>query len=104
MITVADMDAVFPGTITEPAPGTIRIESTADNVAELLQQVLESAATAQETYNANPANANNQLDAFALPAPGVPVRRDDGTYVVTYTYTVAIDAPVNLGASTGSRV
>lgn len=104
MITIAQVDAVHAGTVTEPTPGTIRVESLADNIAEFIQQLLEAAATAQETYNADPANANSQLDAFALPAPGVPTRQEDGSYLVTYTYTVAIDAPVNLGAATGSRV
>lgn len=104
MITLADVDAVFPGSVTEPVAGTIRVEVEADNVAELVSSLLEAAAQAQETYNANPANVNNQLDAFPLPAPGVPTRQADGSYVVTYTYTVAIDAPVNLGAATGSRV
>lgn len=104
MLTIAQIDAVYPGTVTEPAPGTIRIEGPADNIAELLQGVLEAAATAQETYNADPANANSQLDAFSLPGVSTPTRQEDGSYLVTYSYTVAIDAPVNLGSATGSRV
>ena len=106
MFTPAELDAKLPAAavVDEPTPGTIRVAVPADNVAEFMQVLLEGAASAQETYNANPANAANQLDAFPLPAPGVPTRQDDGSYLVTYTYTVAIDAPVNLGASTASRV
>jgi hypothetical protein len=106
MFTISDLDAKLPAAAaaTEPTPGTIRVEAPADNVAEFIQQILEAAAAAQETYNAVPANANAQLDAFALPAPGVPTRQDDGSYLVTYTYTVAIDAPVDLGSATASRV
>lgn len=106
MFSISDLDAALPAAavIDEPTPGTIRIAVPADNVAEFIQVVLEGAATAQETYNATPANANAQLDAFALPAPGVPTRQEDGSYLVTYTYTVAIDAPVNLGAATASKV
>jgi hypothetical protein len=106
MFDLTALDAALPpaAVVDEPTPGTIRIAVAADNVAEFIQVVLEAAATAQETYNATPANANAQIDAFALPAPGVPTRQEDGSYVVTYTYTVAIDAPVNLGAATASRV
>ncbi|MEP0868876.1 hypothetical protein NDA01_03570 [Trichocoleus desertorum AS-A10] len=106
MFDIAALDAALPAAavVDAPAPGTIRIAAPADNVAEFIQVVLEAAATAQETYNAAPANANAQLDAFALPAPGVPTRQEDGSYLVTYTYTVSVDAPVNLGASTASRV
>lgn len=106
MFTLADLDAALPAAavVDEPTPGTIRIAAPADNIAEFVQIVLEAASTAQETYNAAPANAAQQLDAFPLPAPGVPTRQEDGSYLVTYTYTVAIDAPVNLGAATASRV
>lgn len=104
MITLAQLDAVYPGTATEPVAGTIRIEAPADNLAEFLQGILEAAATAQEAYNADPANANAQLDAFSLPGVSTPTRQEDGSYIVTYSYTVAIDAPVNLGSATGSRV
>lgn len=105
MLTLADIAAALPdaATATEAA-GVITIAIPADNVAEFTSVLLESAATAQETYNNNPANVNQQIDAFPLPAPGVPTRRDDGTYVVTYTYTVSIDAPVNLGSATPSLV
>lgn len=106
MFTLSDLDAKLPAAavVDEPTPGTIRVAIPADNAAEFIQQLLEGAASAQETYNATPANANTQLDAFALPAPGVPVRQDDGSYLVSYTYTVTIDAPVDLGSATASRV
>lgn len=103
MFTIADLDSAIPAaTITEPTPGTIQVAIPADNVAEFVQTLLEGCATAQTAYNT--ANPNAQIDAFPSPAPGLPVRQDDGTDVVTYSYTVSIDAPVNRGSATASRV
>lgn len=103
MFTIADLDAAAPAaTITEPTPGTIQVAIPADNVAEFIQVLLEGCVTAQNTYNT--ANPNAQIDAFPAPAPGVPTRQPDGSDIVTYIYTVAIDAPVNRGSATASRI
>lgn len=70
-------------------------------VSEFIAKLLEGTSQAQESFN----RSNSvDLNSYPRPVPGIPQRREDGSWNVTLTYTVAIQAPVDLNLASAMPV
>jgi hypothetical protein len=80
--------------------GESAIALTDEKVAEFLTRFLEAAATAQETFNDNPANTT-KISSYPQPISGVPfLDSASGNYFVASTYSFQSQAPLNKAATT----
>jgi hypothetical protein len=80
--------------------GESSISLSDPKVAEFLTNLLDVASTAQETYNANPANTT-KLASYPLPISGVPsIDTETGDFYVISTYSFNSRAPLNKAATT----
>jgi len=80
--------------------GESSISLSDEKVAEFLTNLLDVAADAQETYNANPANTT-KLSSYALPISGVPtLDTSNNTFYAISTYSFSSRAPLNKAATT----
>ena len=78
--------------------GESSIALSDQKVAEFLTNLLDIAAVAQETFNANVANTT-KLASYPQPISGVPFV-DSGTFFVSSTYSFNSRAPLNKAATT----
>lgn len=80
--------------------GESAIALTDEKVAEFLTNLLDIAADAQETYNADPANTV-KLASYPAATSGVPsVDIPTGDFYVASTYSFNSRAPLNRAATT----
>ncbi|OYQ67583.1 hypothetical protein B9G53_01115 [Pseudanabaena sp. SR411] len=80
--------------------GESSIALTDQKVAEFLTNLLDVAAAAQETFNANVANTT-KLASYPQPISGVPsVDTATGDFYVSSTYSFNSRAPLNKAATT----
>lgn len=80
--------------------GESSIALTDQKVAEFLTNLLDVAADAQETYNANPANTT-KLASYQAPISGVPIADPtNNTFYAISTYSFSSRAPLNKAATT----
>ncbi len=80
--------------------GEAAIALTDEKVAEFFTNLLDIAAEAQETFNANVANVT-KLASYPQPVSGVPsVDAATGDFYVSSTYSFNSRAPLNKAATT----
>ncbi len=78
--------------------GEATISLTDEKVAEFFTNLLDIAAKAQETFNANVANTT-KIASYPQPVSGVPFL-DGATFFVSSTYSFNSRAPLNKAATT----
>jgi hypothetical protein len=80
--------------------GESTVALTDEKVAEFLTNLLDVAADAQDTFNANPANTT-KLASYQAPLSGIPISDPaTNTFYAISTYSFSSRAPLNKAATT----
>ncbi len=79
--------------------GEATISLTDQKIAEFLTNLLDLAAKAQGTFNANPLNTT-KIESYPNAISGIPSKDLAGTYYVASTYSFMSKAPLNKAATT----
>ncbi|MDX2254677.1 MAG: hypothetical protein NW214_04095 [Pseudanabaenaceae cyanobacterium bins.39] len=80
--------------------GETSIALSDEKVAEFITRLLDAAADAEETYNADPANTT-KINSYPQPISGVPfVDPATNDFYVSSTYSFQSRAPLNKAATT----
>lgn len=111
-ITFANLNTALGATVFSASGANLTIDCSAlmgesaialsdAKVAELLSRILDGAATAQETFNANVANPDD-LAAYPAPISGTAVDDGAGSFYVNSTYSLSVAIPLNRAATTAA--